>query len=272
MACRVFCLLLLTAHAAFCAFERTSLGGRSAGMGGTSVADPRNVWAAFSNPGSLASVEQRFFSVSYSPQPFGLKELARASFSFVEPMSFGVFSLSGSRFGFELYREVTASISFSQRFADQFQIGVTANYYSLAIENYGSAATVGLDVGMLVNIAEDVRWGVAAVNLTAPTIGAAKERLPQVFLVGVDYNPISEATISAEIEKDVRYPTELHVGVEYTMFEVLSVRGGVSSEPSTLNTGVGIHYSVFQLDYALSEHPDLGISHHFSLSLSLGSL
>ena len=269
---RPLCLLLLATHTAFCAFERTTQGGRSVGMGGATVAEQQNLWAAFSNPGTLASLDQRSLSIFYSPQPFDLKELARGSFSFVEPMSFGVFSLSGSRFGFELYREVTASVSFGRRLTDQLQVGVSVNYYSLAIQNYGSAAAFGIDAGILVHVADDVRWGVAALNMNAPTIGEAKERLPQVFSMGVGYSPIPEATISAELEKDIRYPTELHLGVEYTMFEALSVRGGVTGEPSTLNAGLGIRYSLFQLDYAFSEHPDLGMSHQLSLSLFLGDL
>jgi hypothetical protein len=272
MARALFCLLLFATNTAFCAFERSSHGSKAVGMGGASVAEPQNQWAAFSNPGSLASVNQRSLSIFYSPAPFELKELARGSFSFVEPVSFGVFSLSGSRFGFELYREVMAGVSFSRRLADQLQIGLSLDYYSLSIQNYGSASSLGLDVGLLLNLSDDVRWGVSALNINAPTIGVAKERLPQVFSTGICYNPIPEATINAELQKDIRYPTELHVGVEYTMFEVLSVRGGISGEPSTLNAGLGIRYSIFQFDYAFSEHPDLGMSHQMSLSLFLGEL
>jgi hypothetical protein len=241
-------------------------------MGGASVAEPQNLWAAFSNPASLASLDQRSLSLFYSPQTFGLKELARGSLTFVEPTPIGFFAFSGSRFGFELYREATASVSYGRSLSDLFQLGASFNLYSLSIQNYGSAAAFGLDVGMLIHIASDVHWGFAALNVNAPTIGSAKERLPQVFSTGFSYNPIPEATIGADLVKDIRYPTELHVGIEYTLLETVNLRGGVSGEPSTLDAGVGIHYTFFQLDYAFSEHPDLGMSHQFSLSLLLGDL
>ncbi|MEK7249604.1 MAG: hypothetical protein AAB209_04195, partial [Bacteroidota bacterium] len=139
----------------------------------------------------------------------------------------------------------------------------------LSIQNYGSASTIGIDVGVLVDISDEVRWGFAAFNLNAPTIGAAKEKLPQVFSTGVTYNPIQEAIIAASIVKDIRYPTELHIGVEYSLMEMIALRAGTTSDPNTLNAGVGIHYSFVQVDYAFSSHSELGMTHQFSLSLKL---
>ncbi len=269
---RISCLALLFVQCAFGAFERTNQGGRSIAMGGASVSLPSDPWASFSNPGVLPTIDQRFLSLSYSPQQFGLKELARGSFSFVEPTSIGTFALSGQRFGFELYREVTASVSYGRSISDLFQVGVSIDYYSLTIQNYGSAGIVGVDIGGLMQISDQVWWGVAASNLNAPTIGKAKEHLPQQFSTGAAYFPVPEAIISIAIVKDIRYPAELQVGVEYTVFKGVGLRGGVSGEPSTLNAGVGLQYSFIRLDYAFTEHPDLGVGHQISLSLALGDL
>lgn len=269
---RICYLALLIAQHAFGAFEKTSQGGRTIAMGGASVSLPRDPWASFANPGVLPTIDQRFFSLSYSPQFFGLKELARGSMSFVEPTSIGTFGISGQRFGFDLYREVTASVSYGRTISDLFQVGGSINYYSLTILNYGSAGAIGVDLGGLMQISDQVWWGVAAFNLNAPTIGKAKERLPQQFSTGVTYFPLPSAIISLAIVKDIRYAAELQLGVEYTVFPGVDIRGGVSGEPSTLNVGMGLQYSFIRMDYAFTEHPDLGVGHQISLSLALGEL
>ena len=150
--------------------------------------------------------------------------------------------------------------------------GVTVNYYSLSIQNYGSASAIGLDVGLLIDIADNVTWGFAAMNVNAPRIGSAKEKLPQVLSTGLVYCPIKGGTISASVIKDVHFPVELHIGVEYGVLDVIALRAGTTSDPSTLNAGIGIEYSLAKLDYAFTSHTELGITHQFSLSLNFGDL
>ena len=265
-------LILCQIQPVFGAFERTTRGSRPIAMGGASVATVNNPWAAFSNPAALQTIPQRTVSFFYSPQPFGLSELARGSFSYVEPTSVGTFAGSASRYGFELYREIILGISYGMNVTDRFAVGLHVNYYSLSIQNYGNDGTIGVDAGFLVEVTDDIRWGFAGLNLNAPTIGEAKEKLPQVYSTGISYMPIREATLVLDIVKDIRYPAELHIGIEYSMFDIVDIRGGTSSDPSTLNAGMGLHYSFVQLDYAFSAHVDLGMTHYFSLSLLLSEL
>ncbi len=261
--------MLLFGQTTFAAFERTTQGGRAVAMGGSLVALSGNEWSAFTNPATLMTIGERTVSLFYAPQPFELKELSHGAASYVEPTSIGSFALSASRFGFELYKETRIALSYCDEVGGVVKGGINLDYYSLSIQNYGSASTIGIDVGVLVDISDEVRWGFAAFNLNAPTIGAAKEKLPQVFSTGVTYNPIQEAIIAASIVKDIRYPTELHIGVEYSLMEMIALRAGTTSDPNTLNAGVGIHYSFVQVDYAFSSHSELGMTHQFSLSLKL---
>lgn len=254
------------------AFEHLARGAGGIAMGGASVAELASPWAAWSNPGALPTLTDRLLSLHYSPQPFGLKELAHGSFSYVEPTSVGIFAASGSRFGFELYREVDVQLSFGTDINDLFSAGVSVHYYHLSIERYGTAQTVGVDIGVLAHLADEIRWGFAAFNVNAPTIGIAKEKLPQTFVTGVSYSPIPEGTLVADIEKDIRYPAELHVGLQYKLLDLLALRAGTTGDPSVLSAGFGIHYSIVQLDYAFTSHAELGATHQVSLSLNLGEL
>lgn len=262
----------LLVQTTFAAFEQSNQGSRSAAMGGSLVALGGNEWSAFVNPAALRTIGERTVSLFYAPQPFELKELSHGAASYIEPTSVGSFALSASQFGFELYKETRVALSYSDEFAGVVKGGVNVNYYSLNIHNYGSASTIGIDVGLLVDVSDDVRWGFAAFNLNAPTIGAAKEKLPQVFSTGVAFIPVREATIAASIVKDIRYATELHVGIEYSLMEMIALRAGTTSNPNTLNAGIGIHYAFAQFDYAFSSHSELGMTHQFSLSLTLGEI
>jgi hypothetical protein len=269
---RLFILILLFVQPMYGAFERISQGSRAVAMGGSLVAVSNNQFSAFSNPATLSFQSERTLAVSYAPQPFEIPELSQIAASFVEPSPFGVFSLSASRFGFSLYKETRVGVSYSNTVTDQFMVGATLNYYSLIIQNYGSAGSVGFDLGGAVELSEYVRWGFVAFNLHGATIGEAKEKLPQVFSTGVAYMPMSGATITASLMKDVRYEAELHIGIEYVLMDLVSVRAGSTSDPNTLNAGIGIQASFVQLDYAFSSHSELGISHQFSISLLLGKL
>jgi hypothetical protein len=263
-------LLLVAASTADAAFERTVQGSRCAAMGGACAAVGSNEWAAFTNPAALRTIGARSLALFYAPQIFEIKELSNAAASYIEPTSFGTFALSASRFGLDLYNEARAALSYGDAIAEGVSFGVTLNYYSLSIQNYGSAGTFGVDVGALVDVSDNVQWGFVAFNLNAAKIGAEKEKLPQVFSTGVAYSPFGEATLAVGIRKDLRFPVEVHVGVEYEFIKMIALRAGTASEPSMMNAGVGIRYDFFRLDYAFSSHAELGITHLFSLALNVG--
>ena len=264
-------MLLFVCSRMDAAFEHLMKGSNVIATGGASTAILNNPWAAFCSPGALSSIPGRVASFYYSPQPFGLKELSHGSFSYVEPTALGAFALSGSRFGFELYREVDVQLSFGRGVNDMFSVGGSVHYCHLSIERYGSAHTFAVDVGTLARFTDRVQWGFTAFNVNGASIGAARERLPQVFVTGIAYLPVPEAMLVADLEKDIRYAVQLHAGVQYSLLDVIALRAGTTTDPSILSAGLGIHYSLLQLDYAFTNHEDLGPTHQVSLSLLLGS-
>lgn len=265
-------LLLLQSLPLFAAFERIAYGARGAAMGGSLVALSGNAWSAFINPAALQTVERRTVSLDYAPRPFEMNELAFGAAAYVEPTSLGSLALGATRFGFELYHETRVVLSFADEFMSGFRAGISMSYYALSIQNYGNASAIGFDVGVLVDVSDNVRWGFSALNISASTIGAAKERIPQHFHTGVAFTFLPGALITASVMKDVRYPIELHVGVEYSLVDVLALRAGTTSDPNTFNAGLGVRVGFAQFDYAFSSHSELGMTHQFSVSLWLGEL
>lgn len=259
-------------HHAYGAFERTSHGSEITAFGGASVALVDNGWAAFLNPGGLATLGESRLSLFYVPEQYGLKELTRESLSFVEPTTIGTFAISASGFGFELYRELTMSMAFATSVTADFHFGASVTWYGLSIQNYGSQKCLGLNLGFLVDLTEDVHWGFAATNLNSPTIGKGGEKLPQLFSFGLSYQPMDNTMFAVEILKDIRYQAELHLGIKYTVLDLLDILGGATSDPSTLTAGIGLHLLGLKMNYAALRHAELGMTHSFSVSLDTGTL
>ena len=254
----------------FAAFERSGHGAKGAALGGASIAMKGNIWGLCSNPALGVEIPERVVSLDVVPDRFGLKELAETGILWIEPTSLGAFAVSGTRLGFELYREFTAAASYALKVSKDAALGCTMTISSLTIAGYGSDNAIGVDVGGVVELSRSLRWGFATYNINGAAIGEAKERLPRGYLVGLAYHPIDDLTVATEVQKDIRNPGEVRVGVEYSLMDLVSLRCGTSQDPSTVTAGIGVVYSAFEMDYAFVHHSPLGVTHHFSFSIRPG--
>jgi hypothetical protein len=261
--------LFSTAEAAF---ERNGSGGVRWSSVGNSGALGGSALGLFLNPAIAGDHTLRMLSVSIAPKRFGLDELTETSGVYIEPTSVGTFALSGVRFGFQLYRELTIGFSYARQVSDRMILGVRANYFSLSIQNYGSDQTLGFDAGGAIVLSSDLRWDFSAFNVNGPTIGEASERLPQGYWTALSYNPLDEVTLTADLFQDIRHPASLRFGVGYTIFNMLFLQCGTSLEPSMLDAGVGFKLALISLGYQMSLHSILGITHRFSVSIFPESL
>ena len=84
--------------------------------------------------------------------------------------------------------------------------------------------------------------------------------------------------IEPDVEKSEGSPVELHAGAEWTLFDLLSLRIGLSERSGSLESvrqltaGVGLNLRFVTgagagLDYAFANHPALGGSHRISLRI-----
>jgi len=266
---RLLFLTLVSFQLSFSAFERHGQGARSKSMGGTSAGLCDDVWGMFLNPSALAQIGQPEAGFFYSPQPFGLPELADAGFVVASGTPFGSVGIAVQQFGSSLYREITASLTYARTF-ESFSAGIATNLYAVSIERYGSAKSVGFDLGMHVKLLEQLRWGISVQNINAPTIGAAREKLPQEFLVGMAYVPDAHVRLAFDLQKQTSFELSPKFGFEYLPAGVIALRAGFSGEPSEISGGVGVRLSSFQFDYAVVHHQELGWTQHGSLSLRFG--
>ncbi len=259
-------LILLTFYSS--TFAQYNPGAREIALSNSDVALSNDVFALFNNPSGLAGLNRREIGIFYSPAPFGLKELANGYIAYSEPFDFGSISLGGSTFGFDLFRESKFITSISYKYLDKFFISVAANYHTINIQNYGNASSVYFNLGSLIKITENINWGFSFQNINRASFSSEESQIPIIYRSGLSYVAVDNLfSISASIEKEIDFDSNFSFGLEYTLFEYLTLRTGYSTFPSRLTAGIGINYNYFSLDYAVYTHQELGLTHQAGIIL-----
>ncbi len=249
-------------------FPQMDPGAKQIALSYSDVALTNDVFGLFNNPASLAKINLRQAGVYYSPAPFGFTEMANGYIAYNEPFNWGSLAVGGMSYGFELYKENKILVGSSYNYKDKFLIGITLNYHSVNIKNYGSANSFYFNVGGIVPISDFISWGFSVHNLNRATLGKEKDQIPTVLKTGFNFSAIENISLNAAIEKDILQETSLLFGINYDIIKYISLRTGFSNEPSRFTAGIGINYSFFTLDYAVFTHPDLGLTHQAGLIIS----
>jgi hypothetical protein len=265
-------LLLLTVMEARAAFEPAPQGARSVALGGAASSLQQEPWAPFMNPASIATLARVTVAVYHLPGLFGLPEIARTSFSVVVPSPWGTAALAGSRFGFPLYKESSLLFACARSLSPGLFAGATVAWSTLSIPGYGSTHVVAFHAGLQAEIGERLVYGFSVTNINAPSIGAAGERAPQQVCTGASYAPFDGSMVIVETEKMSGAPLDVRLAVECAPLAPLVFRAGFTTEPAFWSTGIGVRLAALHIDYTVTLHPDLGLTHHMSLDISLGVL
>lgn len=265
-------LITLSIQLSYSQFELLDVGAKPIALGGAFTSLANNSNAVYYNPAGISQLPFREISIFYSPAPFGLKELANGSINYVEPTKYGAFGLSAKSYGFELYKEITATLSYANNYKKKIYYGANFNYYNLKIQNYGSDATFGIDIGVLAYLTDFLRWGFSAYNLNRPSIGTQNDKLPQVYRTGLSVQLPSRNDVNfiLDFEKDTRYTATVKAGIEYTLYNMVDLRAGIGTEPTKFSAGIGFYYSMFEIDYGFYNHQDLGLTHQGTVTINFG--
>jgi hypothetical protein len=239
-------------------------------MANSDVALASDVFSVFNNPAGLAQINWREVGIYYSPAPFGLSELSNGYVAYNEPFNFGSLSIGGMTYGFDLYRESKVVLGYSYNYENILFAGLTINYHSYSIQNYGSTSAIYFNAGGLVYILNELRWGFFVNNLNKASVVDIDDQIPMVIVTGLSFDIMQNFSLNFSLEKDIRFNPSIQFGIEYDIIEYLSLRAGTSNEPSRFTAGVGINYSLFSLDYAFFTHQDLGLTHQAGIILSFG--
>ena len=247
-----------------------SPGARQISLANSDAALANDVFSLFNNPAGLAQLNWREVGIYYSPAPFGLTELSNGYVAYHEPFNFGSIGIGGMTYGFDLYRESKVVLGYSYNYENILFAGLTINYHSYSIQNYGSTSAFYINAGGLVYILDELRWGFFVNNLNRASVADIDDQIPMVFATGLSFDIIQNFSLNFALEKDIRFNPSVQFGIEYHIIEYLSLRAGTSNDPSRFTAGIGINYSIFSLDYAFFTHQDLGLTHQAGIILSFG--
>lgn len=261
------CLVLALAGLVHSAGAQGSItSARQLGMGRTFAASPEGGWHLYGNPALMDAISHEYTLRMNGLRPFGLTDLQEISAAGSLSRPYGTWGAGFHRFGNSMYQEIKAATGFSKGW-DPLLIGGTLHYTHVAIQRYGSAGTVGLNVGTALKLGPRGWIGAAATNLNRPTIGASDEELPQVMVLGASWELIEGSLFTTEILKALRFPVSWRAGMEIKVAGPLVARIGVHTQPVAWSAGIGIQLGTFAFDFGIEHHQMLGFSYGIGMGL-----
>jgi hypothetical protein len=280
-------------------------GSRALALSGAFVAVADDVSSLFWNPGGLARIEQieisamhieLFFNTPYDflGVAYPLLDWGTFALGAVRVSTEGIIlrneqaGLTGSGEGSLDRREFL--LGFGREFPLGFQAGITVKLDQQSLLGEFTSG-VGLDMGLLYHLPGEqvAQWsGIRAVDWKNLTFGftlqnlvgsrlrinEAADVLPLNYKAGIAYQYNHRDTFNQHFlltgswEKSTWRTGRLAMGLEYSILDLVALRGGISSMAWT--AGAGLQYAGVRLDYALSGEA-LGLSHRFSLAYRFGT-
>ncbi len=257
----------LTFGNAFAAFERLPAGARSQGLCGASQLALSDPFVLETNPAAIGVMGINRITISTSPGLFGMNELRRTEAALAFEFLGGTTGVLGRSFGFALYREITLVGGFAAQVSPELTVGASLAWYALHVSGYGDAGTIGVNLGASVRLADQIRYGLSIRNVNRPRIGRSRESVPTELLTCIEFQPVPSFLLSAALTKDPDSPLCGSFGAEWIIEGHVVLRAGAQEGLQLFGTGGGVIFGPLSVDYGLSIHPDLGFTHHFSVSL-----
>lgn len=227
-------------------------------LAGASLGQDGDVFSIFYNPAGIAINEKRSFGLFYSPAPFGLSELKNGYLTYIEPTKFGNIGLGIKTFGFELYKENELVLTYSNNI-DDFYLGFNLNYNIIKIKNYSSENSLNISIGGIYFLTRYASIGFSALNLLR------SNTLPNIFSFGISIIPVANSSLFVAVTKENDFDFEPKFGLSYTLLKFLQFSFGIKETPSSYSAGLGFIYSIFNLNFAINSHQQLGLTQQFDL-------
>lgn len=226
-------------------------------------------YALVNNIAGIASLREASLFSSYHSH-YGFDGINTLAFGVVVPWREDLAGgISIQRFGDKVYNELSLGAGLAHRI-NRVSLGLRVNYRQLAVTTSTlsiSRKALVVEMGGIVQLTSTLYFGAHIYNLTQSGFSGDRDTdLPTLLRTGLTYKPTAGLRVSAELYKNTDYPASIRAGLEYELIKRLLVRTGLSTKPYTNHFGLGLAGDSFSLDYAATSHPQLGWSHHVTLS------
>jgi len=298
-------------------FLKLGVGARAIGLGETFVAIANDASALYWNPAGLVQFSDNQVLVGHTEYVLDIKHEFLGAAIHVTPSDAVGFAITALRtqdqeittetqpFGtgqFYSYGDFAAAVSYSRKMTDQFSFGVTVRYIEETLDVLKMRGTV-VDLGtyywtgigtsrfavVVTNFGPDVAPTGQVTVFGGDQVNSFQSFSPPTqFKIGFALDPVQSADQRVTASIELQHPNDnaenLHMGVEYSWNNWLSLRAGVRrtiGEPlfgrdnttaSDFTLGIGINAPTaltdLKFDYAYAHFNDLGSVHRISLGAS----
>lgn len=294
-------------------FLKIGNGSRQVAMGEASIAGVQDINAIFWNPAAITGIDGAQASFNYNKWiadlnvlsgavGYNIKGVAVFALNYVS-LDYGdipealVTSTSGgidTRTGsFFTGSDVMLGLGIARQFTDKLSIGINVKFIEEKLHVYASSLW-GFDVGSYY----DTGWRGVKVAMSAQNFSTqvrflhTKEEeqqtyeIPLVYRIGVSMDLLGgkdlflggdpdqhKVTFNIDAVHSNDYKERLHVGLEYKILGIFSLRGGykINYDEGNLSFGAGVDYAIdgfrFNFDYAYVNYDFLQSPHRFTVSL-----
>jgi hypothetical protein len=292
-------------------FLKIGMGARQVSLGEASIASVQDVNSVFWNPAGITGISGAEASFNYTQWIGDINVLSGAvgynwegigtfvlnyitidygnlTEALVTSTSGSVDTRTGQSFSGS---DISLGLGVAKQFTDKLSIGINVKYIREDLYTYSSDLWA-FDVGTIystgwygVNIAMSAQnFSTQARWLYTKEEEQQTYELPLVYIIGVSVELLGgedlllggspdkhKLALNIDAIHTNDYSERLHFGMEYTFFNMFSLRGGyrLNYEEGNLSLGAGIHYNFdyvrFAFDYAYVDYDFLQSPHRFSI-------
>jgi hypothetical protein len=247
-----------------------SIGARAAGMAHTSITN-HDVYAASNNVAATAFLHRHQLGI-YAQNKYLIPEISDISASYVfSDDTLGAFSSSLSYFGYNAFHTSELSLGYARKFGSQIAAGLKFNYHNITIQENGTKHLVSMQMSLYYAALEQVNFAVVLDNPIKQQFSkGSKESLSTTISIGANYNPSEKIQIALQFTKALQYPSQISLGVEYQIHDILLARFGTGIYPTIVSGGIGLKLKSFNVDFASTWHQNLNYSPQLSIQYNFG--
>lgn len=239
------------------------VGARMNSMGNASVT-LSDAFSLFANPACLTENSRANVGL-YFDHKYNLAGLNTMAIAGSKKLGSSAMSAGISRLGDELLNHTRIEVGFAYKIRN-VSLGGGLGYHQMYVSEHGTGKSMTLQFGGTAQLTPKLKFGAHAYNLSRSKIGKESSLYYPVWMrAGFSYLPIKQIICIAELEKDSRYAPNAKIGVEYNLKERLCFRTGINTLPSNGFAGLGVQVKEFRLDYGVSFHSRLGLTHFVGL-------
>ena len=154
-------------------------------------------------------------------------------------------------------------MAYARRINPRLHFGIQFNYYRffLAEENQ-TIGSPGVELGFQYQLTNHLLVGIHALNPYPVSIQtfSGDYSYPSRFNLGTYFLLSESFAFVTELQKDLLYPLNIRIGLEYDVLNKLFIRAGMSGKPYQLSAGMGFAVKKLKMDLAVAYNQYLGNS------------